>query len=246
MKIVNVFIYYKGMDKVQRVIDIAINLRDKLNASHFDFDGFVYNPFDYAFENYMSYVVLAVKDGQKALFMGMNPGPFGMVQTGVPFGEINAVKDYLGINNPVGKPKRESPLRPVDGMNCKRSEVSGARFWDMAKKFGTRDEFFSSVTVINYCPLAFISNSGTNITPVELSKNDRLIVERICDESLSKTLDVLDVPVRIAIGRYAEEKLSEFGKTELFLHPSPRNPKSRLFWPDGALNALKELINDQW
>ena len=232
------------MDKAQRIVDIAIDLRDNLNASHFDFNGYVYNPFDYAFDNYKAYVSLAVRDNQKALFMGMNPGPFGMVQTGVPFGEINAVKDYLGINNPVGKPNRENPLRSVDGMNCKRSEVSGARFWDMAKQFGSKDDFFSKVTVINYCPLAFISESGTNVTPVELSKNDRAIIDRICDETKKKTLDVLELPIRIAIGRYAEEKLSEFGKTELFLHPSPRNPKSRLFWPNGALEALRGLLDD--
>jgi len=42
----------------------------------------------------------------------MNPGPWGMAQTGVPFGEINAVKDWLGINAEVDKPQKQHPKRP--------------------------------------------------------------------------------------------------------------------------------------
>ena len=231
------------MDKSGKLIDEAIKLREKLKEAHFEFSGYIYNPLDYAFCNYSEFVKMAVRDEQKALFMGMNPGPFGMVQTGVPFGEINAVRDYLGIDNPVGRPMRECPKRPVEGMNIKRSEISGARFWSLAKCFGEKEDFFSIATVINYCPLAFISESGVNITPVELSKNDRRTLESICDESLRATLDILSIPMLIAVGKYAYDKLSEFSDVQLFMHPSPRNPKSRLFWPEGASLELRRLID---
>ena len=38
-----------------------------------------------------------------------NPGPYGMAQTGVPFGEIPAVRDWMGISGLVGKPDPEHP-----------------------------------------------------------------------------------------------------------------------------------------
>ena len=44
--------------------------------------------------------------------VGMNPGPFGMAQTGVPFGDVAMVRDFLGITGEVGKPPRENRARP--------------------------------------------------------------------------------------------------------------------------------------
>jgi single-strand selective monofunctional uracil DNA glycosylase len=52
------------------------------------------------------------------VFIGMNPGPFGMVQCGVPFGEIAAARDWMGIDAPVEKPARENPKRPIEGFAC--------------------------------------------------------------------------------------------------------------------------------
>ena len=230
------------MGNLKALIKQTEKLNRELKEAHFDFAGYIYNPLEYALENYKSYLALSISENQKVLFMGMNPGPFGMVQTGVPFGEINSVKNYLKINNKVGKPRVECPLRPVLGMDTKRSEVSGARFWQMASLIGERDVFFSHATVINDCPLAFISEKGTNITPVELGKNDRATINRICDDNLKATLDIYGIEKYIAIGRYAEEKLSEFGDVVTFLHPSPRNPSSRTFWPEKAKDETWRLI----
>ena len=80
---------------------------------------------------------------KNVLFLGMNPGPFGMAQTGIPFGEISAVRDWIQISGNIGKPKGEHPDRPVTGMECHRSEVSGQRIWGLFKdKFGTPEVFF--------------------------------------------------------------------------------------------------------
>ena len=35
---------------------------------------------------------------KRVVFLGMNPGPFGMAQVGVPFGEVAAVRDWLRID----------------------------------------------------------------------------------------------------------------------------------------------------
>ena len=41
------------------------------------------------------------------------PGPFGMAQTGIPFGEIEHVRDWIGVSCAVDKPKNEHPKRLI-------------------------------------------------------------------------------------------------------------------------------------
>ncbi|MBQ7733161.1 MAG: hypothetical protein IJT58_03990, partial [Synergistaceae bacterium] len=58
----------------------------------------VYNPLDYAWQGFERYTGFLSERGVKYVFLGMNPGPWGMAQTGVPFGEIESVKSFLGID----------------------------------------------------------------------------------------------------------------------------------------------------
>lgn len=44
---------------------------------------YVYNPLEYAWDTHRCYVETYCQPGQSVLFLGMNPGPFGMAQTGV-------------------------------------------------------------------------------------------------------------------------------------------------------------------
>lgn len=44
---------------------------------------YVYNPLDYAWNTHHLFVEKYCHSGQSVLFLGMNPGPFGMAQTGV-------------------------------------------------------------------------------------------------------------------------------------------------------------------
>src|ERR1041385_6968659 len=123
----------------------------------------VYNPLSYAWAAHEQYVKKFATIPKRIIFLGMNPGPFGMAQTGVPFGEVNAVRDWLGIEARVGKPRREHPRRAVTGFDCARSEVSGQRLWGLlAERFGRPEKFFKAHIVINYCPLAFIESRGRN------------------------------------------------------------------------------------
>jgi len=85
----------------------------------------VYNPLYYAWAPHEAYLRKFGASPKRIIFLGINPGPFGMVQTGVPFGEVAAVRDWLRINGPVRKPRPEHPRRPVTGLACPRSEVSG-------------------------------------------------------------------------------------------------------------------------
>ncbi len=46
----------------------------------------VYNPLSYAKHNHNLYLETYGVGPKEVIFLGMNPGPWGMAQTGVPFG----------------------------------------------------------------------------------------------------------------------------------------------------------------
>ncbi|MFO8026654.1 MAG: single-stranded DNA-binding protein, partial [Opitutales bacterium] len=100
----------------------------------------IYNPLHYARAPHERFLRLHGNSAKKVVFMGMNPGPFGMAQTGVPFGEIEHVRDWIGVEAPVEKPANEHPKRPIEGFACTRSEVSGRRLWGAFKaRFGAAE-----------------------------------------------------------------------------------------------------------
>lgn len=230
------------MNKSDRLLEFAKEMSDEFDSIKFRFQGTIYNPLDYAWDNFSAFMRMSVRDGQKALMLGMNPGPLGMVQTGVPFGSVDYVKSYLEIDGKVSVPENNNLNRPIEGMDEKRNEVSGERFWSMAKMFGSKDDFFDRVCVLNYCPLGFIDENGANVTPDRLHIDDQREISRVCDGFLKKSLEIMDIESRIGIGNYAFRKLSEFGDAILFTHPSPRNPKSRLFWPEKAYEELRKIV----
>ena len=130
---------------------------------------YVYNPLDYARNTAEQYLDRAGDGLKEVLFLGMNPGPWGMAQTGVPFGAITPVRDWLGIGGRVGRPADEHPKRPIRGFGTEREEVSGSRLWGWAReRFGSPDRFFERFFVANYCPLVFMEPSGRNRTPDKL------------------------------------------------------------------------------
>jgi len=177
----------------------------------------------------------------------MNPGPFGMAQTGVPFGEIAAVRDWLAISGKVIKPRQEHPKRIVLGFACPRSEVSGKRLWGLfAERFGRAEAFFAEHLVLNYCPLAFLENTGRNRTPDKLAAHEREALFEICNEHLRTVLHVLKPKWVIGIGGFAADRMNEAGagngvKIGQILHPSPANPAANRGWSKVVTKQLQEL-----
>src|SRR5215831_613721 len=94
----------------------------------------VYDPLGYARAGWRAYAERWGRGPKEVVLVGMNPGPFGMAQTGVPFGEVELVRDWLGIDAKIGRPPREHPKRPVEGFACARREVSGQRLWGFARE----------------------------------------------------------------------------------------------------------------
>ena len=78
----------------------------------------VYTPLEYASKPHRDYLQRYGSHRPDYVLLGMNPGPFGMVQTGVPFGEISSVRDWLGIDAPVVRPRQQHPKRLIEGFDC--------------------------------------------------------------------------------------------------------------------------------
>ena len=196
-------------ESAQALIRAASRLNVCLDKLRFcDPIDYVYNPLQYAWNAYRRYLEhFAGGRGKRVLLLGMNPGPWGMAQTGVPFGEIEAVRDWMGIQEAVGRPAAEHPRRPITGFATTRSEVSGKRLWGlMRERFGTAEGFFRQHFVGNYCPLLFLDSGGKNITPDKLRSRDRQALFHCCDEHLLATIRTLDPQWLIGIGRFTEQR----------------------------------------
>ena len=227
---------------------------------------FVYNPLVYAREPLELYLERWGRGPKELLFVGMNPGPFGMMQTGVPFGEIGMVRDWLGIEGAVSRPPAEHPKRPVQGFACRRSEVSGARLWGWARsRFGTPERFFARAFVWNWCPLGFLEAGGRNLTPEKLPRVERAAIEAVCDAALAEVVAVLAVRRVVAVGAVAEaavrraigndaagsedRKAGSAGAPTVtrIPHPSPASPSAHHDWAgqvDAALRAAGIGLDD--
>ena len=231
------------------LIEAARVQADRLRPLSFSKAAYVYLPTDYARVPHETYLKRFGKGKKRVLMLGMNPGPYGMAQTGVPFGEIEAVRDWMGITGKVAKPQPEHPKRPVDGFDCGRSEVSGRRLWGLfSEKYPDADDFFSEHFVANYCPLVWMSETGANITPDKLPKEEMEPVEAACQEHLEKVIAALKPEFLIGVGDYAEGKLKEAAerigyeaKLGKILHPSPASPAANRGWAEAAEKQLRAM-----
>ena len=210
----------------------------------------VYNPLDYAWKAHRQYLAAYARPSCRVLFLGMNPGPWGMAQSGVPFGEIAAVKEFLEIDAAVSKPSPEHPKRPVQGLDCPRSEVSGRRLWGLFRdRFSSADAFFEEHFVANYCPLVFMEESARNLTPDKLPSALRTPLESSCDRHLSRLIQLLAPEWVIGVGGFAEtcakrvlaESEEESIRLGRILHPSPASPAANRDWAGTATGQLTEL-----
>lgn len=209
----------------------------------------VYNPLAYARAPYDEYLRRYATGRKEVVFIGMNPGPWGMVQNGVPFGDTPSVRDWMGIEAAVGQPEKPHPKRPVLGFACDRREVSGKRLWGWAqRRFDTPQRFFRRFFVANYCPLAFFNKDGVNITPDKLRKADREALFAICDQALLETVEALRPRFLIGIGAFVESRATAVAsqlRAEVTVgrisHPSPANPRANRGWARLIEGELEEI-----
>jgi len=201
-----------------------------------------YNPLDYAWAPHELYLQRYGQGTRRFVWLGMNPGPFGMGQTGVPFGDVPSVRDWLGIVGPVRVPAITHPKRPVVGFELTRREGSGKRLWGWAAdRFGTADAFFAEHFIYNYCPLFWVHETGRNLVPEKLRKAEREQVAAVCDRALRATLDTLRPEKVIAVGTFAEKCVKRVAPEQdvvRILHPSPASPAANRGWAQAVEPVL--------
>jgi single-strand selective monofunctional uracil DNA glycosylase len=207
----------------------------------------VYDPTTYARSIHEAYLRRYGTGRPQAILLGMNPGPWGMAQTGVPFGEVAAVRDWMGLAGEVEKPAAEHPKRQVEGLACPRSEVSGRRLWGWAEeRFGAAEDFFARFFVANYCPLSFMEASGKNRTPDKLPNTEREPLFAACDRALAEVVDILRPEWVLGVGKFAEDRAKlVLGDADVrigrILHPSPASPLANKGWAEAAEKQLGKL-----
>lgn len=208
---------------------------------------FIYNPLEYAWTPHRIYLERFGTARKAVVLVGMNPGPWGMAQTGVPFGEVEFVRDWMGVSGIVGTPPLEHPRVRVQGFNCRRSEVSGRRLWGWAKSaFRTPQRFFTRFFVVNYCPLMFLDRQGRNLTPDKLPAAQREPLLAVCDDALARILDALEPRFVVGVGGFAEARIrAVVGDSNLtvgrILHPSPASPMANRGWQARAVEQMRAL-----
>jgi len=237
--------------KQHHLLDAAKRLSDAVDAMAFSPPvTHVYNPLQYAWKSHREFLLRCQVDSTRTLFLGMNPGPWGMAQTGVPFGQVDAVRDWLGIMSPVDRPENEHPKRPIQGFACQRSEVSGERLWGLFKHhFGTPEKMFAEQFVVNYCPLVFMEESARNRTPDKLAPLEMQRLQDVCDQHLACVIELLHPKFLVGIGAYAEKCFARvISKMEpqigdslsliRILHPSPASPAANRNWAEVVTGQL--------
>jgi len=234
------------MNSADQLVQLSQQLRDEVNQLSWQTPSHVYNPLNYAWGNHLAYIQRFGVTTGRVLMVGMNPGPWGMAQTGIPFGDVELVSQWLQLTQPLGDDlPAEHPNYPILGLDCHRREGSGRRLWGWAReRFQTPEAFFAQVFIWNYCPLLFIQNNR-NLIPEKLSKAERDALTPICDRALKGVIDALEPRLIVGIGRYAEQRvravMGDAVQLKYLLHPSPANPQANKHWVAHA-DALFEKL----
>ena len=191
-----------------------------------------YNPLHYAWDAHEAYLRKMGGGGARTVILGMNPGPHGMGQMGIPFAAPSVVRDLLGITGiPVDQPEVVASSRPVVGLEYPREEVSGTRLWGLlAEYYGDVGAIASSVFLVNHCPLMLFSGPrATNITPDKVAGPTAQVLLERCDPHLREVVSVLNAERVIGVGKFAESRARSALAAEAVeivgcWHPSPASP----------------------
>ncbi|MGH8225321.1 MAG: uracil-DNA glycosylase family protein [Gammaproteobacteria bacterium] len=238
----------RAVSNVSPVVFAAKRLGRDVDALDFTTPSHVYNPLRYAWAAHCEYLERYGEKPGRVILLGMNPGPWGMAQTGVPFGDVVMAREWLGIEMPLASPlPAQHPKYPLRGFECHRREGSGSRLWGWAhERFGTPEKFFARFFVWNYCPLLFIGD-GRNLTPERLRREEAAPLTAACDRALTALVEALAPTALVGIGRYAERRARENFADRLPIgylpHPSPASPAANRGWPTLAEEALTPWLD---
>ena len=209
---------------------------------------YVTNPLNYAWQYHESYIKQYSGLGAKTLLLGMNPGPYGMAQCGVPFGATEIAKNFLNISGEFTNPEGRHPKRPIEGLEFERQEISGTRLWGLLKQiWKTPEEIHKNVFLVNHCPLLLLGETGRNITPDNVSGPALKKLMKTCDKHLLSVVKSLGIKRVVGVGKYAEKRARialEGLDIEITTcwHPSPASPLANRNDGEDWRNNVKSIL----
>lgn len=135
------------------------------------------------------------------------------------------VRTWLEISGEVGKPEVEHPNRPIHGLHCTKTEVSGTRFWGLFRNLcGSPGQFFKNCFVHNYCPFCFMAKTGKNITPPMLKGEVKAQLQDACDHALLEVIQLLGVEWIVGVGKYGADRAKAILRQQSMKSPSKKKP----------------------
>ncbi|XP_073819638.1 uncharacterized protein isoform X2 [Musca autumnalis] len=241
----NVFPEIKQLWK--QFYDLERELNVKLRE--FSFQLHTYNPVVHAAEIHCNYLQKYLDSPKRILFVGMNPGRYGALQTGIPFGNITTVKIGMGLKGRITPtPGQRGKIR-IRGLEAPEVEhdSSSTRFWRLISELfdgaeNYLDLLFEKCFVHNFCPLVFIDSDGLNVSLPYIEPNPRLFAE--CRKTLGKQITLLKPDLIICIGKFVRSMLSKTrqakGREILMIeHPSYKNYISADKWIEDAKEVFQ-------
>jgi Uracil DNA glycosylase superfamily. len=203
------------------------------------------NVFSYAIDPFLEYLEKAERGSVRTLYLGMNPGPYGMYRTGIPFCDFVTKREFLKITASVDETFIDVDAVRGEKPDEKRREVSGMRLWGLFESvYHSPERFFSSSLVLSYSPLIFFRSEGrrANIALSDVKSLDRKRIEKVSDEFLKRYIKELKCDTLVGIGDYAHRALVRCSDGERLLkiaHPSPANPAANGDWAGRTYCYLK-------
>lgn len=208
------------------------NRRDRQGRLLNNVLGYVYHPWVYASDPFARFLdTYGPRQPLDGLLLGLNPGPRGMTQTGVPFADPTTAITHLGLTGQVNAPGGTHPGVPVTGFDSKKQEGSAAAVSAlMCQRWGSVADYYQSRYVMNFCPLLMLDDDGKNITPADLRVTHPAMrpLRDLCDAYLACVVWLYQPKWVITLGNYTEKRMKHVLKrtglsgiqTNGLLHPS--------------------------
>lgn len=206
----------------------------------------VWNPQRYGLPLYREFARAHLPPSRGALLaLGLNPGKYGMSQTGIPFTDVTRAA-RIGI---VLEPPGLAPASLVPFLKSYRIERSAASVWGLLDAlWGGPAEGWRALWAVAPCGLLFLEPDGENVTPADPRLARRADVRELRVRVIEEALDALRPRGVLLLGGDVARVAKGVVPEELALkvdHPVARGPGRRgpAWW---ATTVAKQIEEKGW
>jgi single-strand selective monofunctional uracil DNA glycosylase len=209
----------------------------------------VWNPALYAGKAHAEYLRRFPPRTGALLALGLNPGPYGMAQTGIPFTDCRTAKGDLGLPGldiPGFAPKDLiARLKKPTGKWRGTYERSSLVVYAFLKKAwgGSLKGAYSNWFVGNPCPLLFLEPGGWNVTPAHPKLKKIAGMKELREVAVARFAAVLKPRGIVCLGADVAAAVEEVGEKLVgkdsyvrYPHPARAVPVK---WAEGLVADLK-------